>query len=549
MGDWAFTIDLEDAYFHISVQKEHRKFLRFIFQGVHYQYRVLPFGLAIAPRIFTKIMAAVGGFLRFNRIEIFMYLDDWLIKNQSRQALLEQKRLILKTLEALGLLINKEKSVLEPTQKIEYLGATINLQKGVIYPSQQKFLEIEKQINSLQGVSAIGAREFLRLLGLMTACIDLVPRARIQTRPIQFHLMNHWKAETDPLEKSVPVTNELLQHLQWWSQEETFFRGVPLKFTKDKVLWTDASEQGWGAHLDSFKTQGLWDDTQKKRHINWLELKAVQLALVAFCRHVTGKRVLIRSDNSTVVAYINKEGGTRSLPLCQLMWELLLWADSFQIELRAAHIPGKKNILADRLSRNQRGPRLTEWTLDKAVVKQIFRVFGEPCVDLFATEENKQLPIFCSPWPTEGAWHSDALSVDWTGIYAYAFPPQTLLHRVLQKVIREKCTIILIAPRTPYQSWYPVLLNLLIEAPRSLPMKADLLTQNRGRWIHPNPMELKLTAWKISGMKEEQNAFLRRQETISHRVVGRRQGGCMRPDRDCSVVGVREGRYIHALPL
>ena len=138
-----------------------------------------------------------------------------------------------------------------------------------------------------------------------------------------------------------------------------------MRFTEDKVLWTDASEQGWGAHLDSFRTRGLGDQSLKKQHIYWLELKAVQLALKTFRPQLTGRKVLIRTDNSTVVAYIIKEGGIKSLPLCQLIWEIPQGADSLQMELRAAHIPGVKNILAGKLSRGQRDPNLTEWSLNR----------------------------------------------------------------------------------------------------------------------------------------------------------------------------------------
>ncbi len=52
--DWFVTIDLKDAYFHISILPSHRKFLRFAFRGKAYQYRVLPFGLTLSPRTFTK---------------------------------------------------------------------------------------------------------------------------------------------------------------------------------------------------------------------------------------------------------------------------------------------------------------------------------------------------------------------------------------------------------------------------------------------------------------------------------------------------------------
>ncbi len=59
-GDWFVTIDLKDAYFHIQVVQRHRRFLRFAFGGKAYQYKVLPFGLALAPRTFTKAFEAPG---------------------------------------------------------------------------------------------------------------------------------------------------------------------------------------------------------------------------------------------------------------------------------------------------------------------------------------------------------------------------------------------------------------------------------------------------------------------------------------------------------
>ncbi len=46
--DWFVTIDLKDAYFHVSILPCHRKFLRFAFGGKAYQYRVLPFGQAVS---------------------------------------------------------------------------------------------------------------------------------------------------------------------------------------------------------------------------------------------------------------------------------------------------------------------------------------------------------------------------------------------------------------------------------------------------------------------------------------------------------------------
>ncbi len=76
-GDWFCSLDLKDAYFHIQIAPHHRRFLRFAFEGVAYQYTVLPFGLSLAPRTFTKCMDAALSPLRPMGIRILNYLDDW----------------------------------------------------------------------------------------------------------------------------------------------------------------------------------------------------------------------------------------------------------------------------------------------------------------------------------------------------------------------------------------------------------------------------------------------------------------------------------------
>ena len=57
-GEWFTLVDLQDAYFHVPIVPHHRQFLRFAYQGHHYQFRVLPFGLSLSPRVFTRCVAA-----------------------------------------------------------------------------------------------------------------------------------------------------------------------------------------------------------------------------------------------------------------------------------------------------------------------------------------------------------------------------------------------------------------------------------------------------------------------------------------------------------
>ena len=75
-------------------------------------------------------------------------------------------------------------------------------------------------------------------------------------------------------------------------------------------IYTDASPEGWGAHMGQFTVQGLWSKQDHEMHSNIKELKAVLLAAKAlFPRFPDHKVIQVVSENTTVVWYINKQGG------------------------------------------------------------------------------------------------------------------------------------------------------------------------------------------------------------------------------------------------
>ncbi len=104
-GDWFMSLDLKDAYFHIQVAPHHRRFLRFAFEGMAYQYTVLPFGLSLAPRTFTRCTFPLSPLQQMG-IRILNYLDDWLILAQSE--------------------VNFSKSILSSSQRVSFLGTVID---------------------------------------------------------------------------------------------------------------------------------------------------------------------------------------------------------------------------------------------------------------------------------------------------------------------------------------------------------------------------------------------------------------------------------------
>lgn len=100
----------------------HRMFLRFVMAGQHYQYTVLPFGLSLAPWVFTKCMTVVEAYLRKRGIHVFPHLNDWLVRDKSRDQVLCHGQFTLCLFNHLSLILNKGKSTLIPMQKIDIIG-------------------------------------------------------------------------------------------------------------------------------------------------------------------------------------------------------------------------------------------------------------------------------------------------------------------------------------------------------------------------------------------------------------------------------------------
>lgn len=401
-GEWTTSLDLSDAYYHLKIRPRFRKYFRFHFRGVVYQYLAMPFGLATAPSEFTEVGKEFKALATSLNLRLNQYLDDWL--NRALSKLIGEEKIVklLNLVIFLGWLPNFEKSQLVPTEKFQFLGEFYNLQLAMVYPTEQRLIKIANKLNEFQNAQAMSARQWMSLTGLLQATTSQVHLSRLRLRPLQWGLKKGWKW-TQNLDKQVPINQWVRSSLQWWSQEHILRRGVPLHPPQPQIsLYTDASLQGWGAHCEGSELQGQWTDQEKELHINFLELKTVLLALQGFVQHLRHMVVLVLCDNSTAVAYVAKQGGTRVAANMTLSWEILSFAEMNHITLQIRHIPGDLNVLADRLSR--KGQLLQgEWSLNPQVFANLCKLLGTPTLDLFATSLNAKLPLYISPIPDVNA--------------------------------------------------------------------------------------------------------------------------------------------------
>ena len=192
------------------------------------------------------------------------------------------------------------------------------------------------------------------LLGHLSLLEKLVPHGCLEMRPLQWHLKTHWSPESDSPDLPVPRPREVEADLSWWMVRDRLLMGVPFRMpAPDRHLYSNASQSGWGAHLLNRSVSRVWSVQESSLHISLLEMKALFLVLQPFQEMITGHHVTAMCDNSTVVAYINRQGGTVSDSLCSLTRQLLQWSEYFDVQLEARYLPGQSNVLADLSRREQ----------------------------------------------------------------------------------------------------------------------------------------------------------------------------------------------------
>lgn len=197
--------------------------------------------------------------------------------------------------------------------------------------------------------------------------------------------------------------------------------------------------------MEDLCTQGRCNARWSQASLYMRELKAIEKARRALQPAIQGRDVRIQSDNATIVAYLDRQGETKS-PRLSLTETILFQSTS------GIHLKGTDNTLADFLSRKT--IKQTEWSLNQATFLWITQTWRVPQVDLFVSRTNAKLPRFFSLDTTDGNIRVDTFNQSWAHQPCYAFPLTALIPKVSQRIMEERATVILVAPHWPQGTWF-----------------------------------------------------------------------------------------------
>ena len=387
------------------------------------------------------------------------------------------------------------------------------------------------------------------MIGLLVHAFNAVTHGPLHYRVLEREKTKYLRFNNLDFDAMMPISEPCKLEIRWWLDNIEKVNGKLIRPNPiDEWLQTDASLKGWGASSKNISIGDRWTVEESSHHINYLELLAIFLGLKSFYKNDKNKHIGIKSDSSTAVAYINNMGGITSDKLDDLAICIWSWCQERNFYITAIHVPGVENVTADYKSRIFNDSN--EWMLKKDIFTRICKQTVVPSVDLFASRLNHQIQNYVSWSFDPGASAVDAFTISWSNMIPYIFPPFSLIPRVLSKLrsdVVEKA--IIVVPFWPTQSWFSLLISVMISLPIRLPRHKDLLMLPSTRECHPLNRKTDFVALILSGNHSLIEDFHQKLPQLLFQAGEKEQGNNMICVLENGYFGVVQGMQIPFLRL
>ena len=383
LGDKLLTTDIAKAYYCLAMHPDAQQYLGWEWKGEFYMPTCLVFGLASAPRIFTKIMRPMMAFMRSLGVRVLGMIDDYLWADRPER-ILALRTAVQTVMPALGWTFN-EKCEWSPADEVLMLGMLINTKmfqvrapaKKVeatlanlhqLLRKQEQQLRVPVMIKEVQRATG-------RLMSMMLAFIGM----RVWTRHLYRMLAVAEEGnETRKREGKAPLyslqlSEEAWEEIKFWIERLRSHNGQEINCRENQVqmlLWSDASDVGWGGEAAGVTVQvpaaevelpatpvshmvhGMLPRREIARSSTRRELIALQLLAQtpSILEQIRGKRIKVIMDSIPALRNLVKGGGPVA-ELCEAVKNWFKFCEEYSIRPVYEWVERAGNWRADQASK------------------------------------------------------------------------------------------------------------------------------------------------------------------------------------------------------
>ena len=181
-----------------------------------YEFICLPFGLSSAPRVFTKVMKPFVSAAHNRGIRLVICLDDIAIISSSRNLSSEGTAIIIQILKSLGFIVNKEKSMLVPSQKVESLGFVIGSVEITVSLPERKMNKLLQQATLMWEKTQYLVRDLAHAIGLIVSSFPAISPVRLYFRDLEFCILDAFSANDGDYNSFACLSEPAKTAFQWY---------------------------------------------------------------------------------------------------------------------------------------------------------------------------------------------------------------------------------------------------------------------------------------------------------------------------------------------
>ena len=378
-----FTADVKDAFHLIPINRDQIKYNGIQICGLLFFWTTLVFGLASSCAIWGEFAVMISWIIINNEVDIFMYkgrellrqyADDWIGGHTTFDLAMTQFKRLLFWWKKLGIPFDENKLV-SPKRDVDYIGYNLETHHYTLGLSQKRLSKYSKTIMDIlhsfnqKGRAKVTVGLLRTLVGQLRSTTVVYPLIVPWIRPFEGLICKYTeKNDKFKLEKLTKKHKEFLLKLKEMLNDPILKRRKMQHVAKhqqtiDYTILTDASTtKGMGGFIKETKGEYfklMWQELKQYEHLNkkpdiiWMELAAVVTAIGLFGNKCRASTVLVKCDNQTVVGIVRRKTAClKRKDLLKLVETLCVYLLKYHIELKIVHIPGVKNVVADKLSRD-----------------------------------------------------------------------------------------------------------------------------------------------------------------------------------------------------
>ena len=478
-GGFMTTFDLKSGYHHIDVVRTQHCLLGFSYSDYtgkerYFQFRVLPFGLATAGLVFSKVLRELIKHWRYKMIQAVVFLDDGLQCHKEYNKAKSNGLIIKGTLLTAGYIPHRTKSCWIPKQIVSWLRFLFDLITGKIFCTDEKLQRTLKVIEQILQKDTVHVKTLSKVSGLLNS----LHRSHGNLVYLKSRYTNLSISEAPSWNATIPLAKQVENELIYWKENLQKMNGCEMFLTigVSTIAYSDASGTGSASVLMPEK------DCQKKIAIKTFsaqeidtssterELLGVLHGLIVFKDQLRGKSITWHTDSKNVVRIVLRG----SMKVCLLNLGLAIHdvARQNSMNLNVLWIPRESNQESDFWSRVV---DLDDWSVKTEWFQKITNYFMVKIdVDRFADLKNKQTPRFNSRFYHCKAEAVDAFSQHWGGTVSWLVPLIYLVNKTIQYAEQCKAEVVIVIPKWISSVFWPKISELLGDGQKFIKNKLEM---------------------------------------------------------------------------